>query len=95
MSKNVSSSSSSGGIGFLGLLTILFIALKLTNHIDWSWWLVLAPLWAPFALIVLGGVVYVGWYVFENVVLLPRRRRNPISRSFEALDNFERRHGRK
>jgi hypothetical protein len=27
----------SGGIDFIGLLTILFIGLKLTNHIDWSW----------------------------------------------------------
>ena len=35
----------SGGIGFVGLLTILFIALKLLNKIDWSWWWVLSPLW--------------------------------------------------
>ena len=40
-----SSSNSSGGIGFVGLLTILFIGLKLTHYIDWSWWWVLAPLW--------------------------------------------------
>lgn len=39
------SSSSSGGIGFTGLLTIVFIVLKLTNNIDWSWWWVLSPLW--------------------------------------------------
>ena len=43
MSK--SSSSSSSGIGFTGLLTITFIVLKLTGYIDWSWWLVLSPLW--------------------------------------------------
>jgi len=43
MSK--SSSSSSGGIGFTGLLTVLFVGLKLTGHIDWSWWWVLSPLW--------------------------------------------------
>jgi hypothetical protein len=30
--------------GFFGLLTILFIGLKLTNHIDWSWFWVLSPL---------------------------------------------------
>lgn len=29
---------------FLGLLTILFIGLKLTNHIDWSWFWILSPL---------------------------------------------------
>ena len=42
MSKN--SSSSSGGIGFTGLLTVLFVGLKLTNYINWSWWWVLSPL---------------------------------------------------
>jgi hypothetical protein len=38
-----SSSSSSGGIGFGGLLQILFIGLKLTGHISWPWWQVLLP----------------------------------------------------
>lgn len=40
-----SSSSSSGGIGFAGLLTIVFIVLKLTGYIAWSWWWVLSPIW--------------------------------------------------
>jgi hypothetical protein len=39
------SSSSGGGIGFVGLLTILFIALKLTGFIQWPWIWVLSPLW--------------------------------------------------
>lgn len=38
-------SSGQGGIGFAGLLTIVFITLKLTGTIDWSWWWVLSPLW--------------------------------------------------
>ena len=38
-------SSASGGIGFPGLLTVLFIGLKLTGYITWSWWWVLSPLW--------------------------------------------------
>ena len=33
------------------LLAVLFIALKLTGHITWSWLWVLAPLWAPFVLV--------------------------------------------
>lgn len=50
--KNMSEkSSSSGGIGFFGLLGILFIALKLTGYIDWSWWWVTAPLWGGLVLI--------------------------------------------
>ena len=36
-----------GGIGFLGLLTIVFITLRLCGVIDWSWWWVLSPLWIP------------------------------------------------
>jgi hypothetical protein len=47
------SESKTGGIGFFGLLTIVFITLKLTNYIDWSWWWVLSPLWIPFVVIVL------------------------------------------
>lgn len=43
-------SSSSGGIGLAGLLAVLFIGLKLTGHIAWSWWWVLSPLWISAAL---------------------------------------------
>lgn len=49
MSDN-NSTASGGGIGFAGLLTILFIYLKLTDHIDWSWVWVLSPLWISIAL---------------------------------------------
>lgn len=44
------STSSSSGIGFFGLLAILFIALKLTGVINWSWWWVVSPLWGGLAL---------------------------------------------
>jgi hypothetical protein len=49
---------SSGGVGFLGLLTILFVGLKLTGYIDWSWWWVLSPVWIPLVLtlLILAGV---------------------------------------
>lgn len=43
----------SGGVGFTGLLAIVFITLKLTGVITWSWWWVLAPLWIGTALVVL------------------------------------------
>lgn len=39
------------GPGFLGLLAILFIGLKLTGYITWSWLWVLAPIWIPFAFV--------------------------------------------
>ena len=46
MSNN--SSSSSSGIGFTGLLTVLFVGLKLTHVITWSWLWVLSPIWISF-----------------------------------------------
>ncbi len=39
----MSNESNEGGIGFVGLLQILFIGLKLGGVINWSWWLVLLP----------------------------------------------------
>ena len=38
-------SSNNGGIGFLGLLFIVLLVLKLAGIIGWSWWWVTAPLW--------------------------------------------------
>ena len=51
--------------GFLSLLGLLFIGLKLTNHIDWSWWLVLLPVYAipAFALTVMAAIVVCGLVV--------------------------------
>ena len=48
MSDN--SSTRSGGIGFCGLLTIVFIVLKLLGKITWSWLWVLSPLWIVWAI---------------------------------------------
>lgn len=45
-----------GAPGFLSMLTVLFIGLKLTGHIDWSWWWVLSPVWIPVILIILIAV---------------------------------------
>jgi len=59
---------SSGGIGFTGLLTIVFIILKLTHVIAWSWWWVLSPIWISFlfaiAIFVLGGIGFGIWWLF-------------------------------
>ena len=41
----MASNSSNGGVGFIGLLTIVFITLKLTGYIDWSWVWVTSPIW--------------------------------------------------
>ena len=47
---------SSGGVGFCGVLFIVFLVLKLTGSITWSWWWVTAPLWIPWALFGVGTV---------------------------------------
>jgi hypothetical protein len=55
----MSSSSSSGGVGFSGLLTVVFIALKLTGNITWPWVWVLSPLWISFLLgVVILSIVF-------------------------------------
>lgn len=46
------SNSSGGGIGLGGALFLVFLVLKLTHVIDWSWWWVTAPLWIPFVLVI-------------------------------------------
>jgi hypothetical protein len=50
---------SSGGIGVLGLLGVAFVVLKLTGFIDWSWWWVTLPFW--------GGIVLL--FVFIGLAL--------------------------
>ena len=46
----------SNGIGFGTVLFLIFMTLKLTGNIDWSWWWVTSPLWIPLTL----GVVILG-----------------------------------
>ena len=57
--------------GFLGMLTLIFITLKLTNYIAWSWVWVLAPLWGGF---LLGLVMFVIIAVISTYGNTPSRR---------------------
>ena len=45
------STTQSGGIGFCGLLCVVFITLKLLGIIQWSWLWVLAPAWIPIVIV--------------------------------------------
>ena len=61
-----SSNNSSSGIGFSGLLTVLFVGLKLTNYINWSWWWVLSPLWMTTALaLVIFIIMFIGMKMID------------------------------
>jgi hypothetical protein len=63
-----------GGIGLGGVLLVVFIILKLTGVIAWSWLWVLAPLWIPFVIAVIVAVV-----VFIAVSIDWGRGRNPFN----------------
>lgn len=65
MSNNVSSSSASGGIGFFGGLTLLFIALKLTGFIAWSWFWVLSPIIFAFGIFLLAVGLFI-WLALKE-----------------------------
>lgn len=43
--NSTGNNSSSSGVGFFGVLTIVFVVLKLVGVIDWSWIWVLSPSW--------------------------------------------------
>ena len=47
------------GIGLDTILFAVFLILKLTGYIDWSWWWVTAPLWIPLAICLVVIVIYV------------------------------------
>lgn len=64
MSNN--SSNSGAGIGFFGLLTIVFIVLKLIGKIDWSWIWVLAPFWIPLAIAAVCFILYIVIAMFSK-----------------------------
>lgn len=53
MANNAAQAGTSTGIGFTGLLTLIFITLKLTKVIGWSWWWVLSPIWISWAIALL------------------------------------------
>ena len=52
----------SGGIGFVGLLQITFIVLKLVGVISWSWVWVLSPLWISFLITII--VCIIAWIIY-------------------------------
>ena len=66
----MSQSETSGGIGLLGAVFLILFTLKLIGQITWSWIWVFTPLWFPFAIMLVGGVVFilismVSWAVSE------------------------------
>jgi hypothetical protein len=72
MSTN-NNSGSSGGVGLSAVLFIVFLVLKLTGNINWSWWWVTSPLWIPLGLVV--GIGAIGFGIYGLLKLLTAKRR--------------------
>lgn len=72
------SSTTTGGIGFTGLLGIVFIVLKLTGVINWSWVWVLCPFWIGIVLYAVIVLVILGYTIArdrKNRKRMERRRK--------------------
>lgn len=67
----------SSGFAFGPILFLVFLVLKLTHVIDWSWWWVSSPLWIPVALVL--GIVLIGAMIQVGIVgfsVVERRLKN-------------------
>lgn len=50
------------GLGLPAILFLIFLTLKLTDNIDWSWWWVTSPIWIPVG--ILFGVFLIAFTIF-------------------------------
>lgn len=77
-------------MGFLEILTIVFVILKATNHLDWSWWLVFAP---EYPALLIYAVIALGMFGAGTVGLgvLFSNKRQARSRMIQQ----QRRYGRR
>ena len=67
MSENKSVAPSLAGLSNT-LLLIALLTFKLTGLVDWSWWLILAPLWAPAVIVIVGLAIVVVWGVLAVIL---------------------------
>lgn len=82
-----SKTTTSGGIGFIGLLTIAFIILKLCNVVQWSWWWVLSPIWITVALVVI--------IVLTCFLILLKHNKNESKKYKKRLEELINKHNNK
>jgi len=59
----MSNNSNNNGVGLGSILFIVFLILKLTGSIDWSWWWVTSPLWIPIGIV---GIVFIIFYYIKT-----------------------------
>lgn len=61
---NNNNNTSYAGLSFLDVLLVVFIALKIAKVIDWSWWLVLLPLWIQIGLVL---IIIIVIYIISKI----------------------------
>lgn len=80
---------SSGGLGFLGALTLLLAAGKIFADQTYSWWLVFAPIWGPIVLFAVGAILYIIIGTFLDMRKdKKRRKRLEARRASKALNDY-------
>ena len=65
-SNNNRNSAAGGGLSILGVVEIVFIILKLLGIINWSWWIVLIPLWIDLGITLLVILVIIVAIIMTN-----------------------------
>ena len=52
-------------------LFIILLVLKITNTVDWSWWIITLPIWLHFGLMTIGLIIFIlfliFYYIFKNI----------------------------
>jgi hypothetical protein len=85
----------SSSLKFPSALGLLFIGLKLTRYIDWSWWWVTCPFWAVpalllglgAALLIAGGLIYLCAEILDRILRWRKRRRSARDNDYGKLEN--------
>jgi|GEM_PF-172602 hypothetical protein len=86
----MSDSTTSGGVGFSGLLQVSFIVLKLCKVISWSWWWVLSPTWIGVSLVILIllGIGVVWLWADRNEARMRRKRIQTMEEYKKQIDDL-------
>lgn len=63
MKNNENNVNVSGGIGFMGVLQVVFIVLKIVKVINWSWIWVLSPTWIPLSITIICLLIL--WIIYK------------------------------
>ena len=73
-------------IGITGILFLIFLTLKLTNNINWSWWWVTSPIWIPIGIIL--TTFFIAFFVFliwAIILLIRGHKPEDVSNKFNNM----------